>query len=160
MRGDGAYELIHSHLLLDGSARLNLATFVGTWMEPEARRLMEECADKNLIDKDEYPQTTDLEQRCLRILAHLWHAPNPADSVGASTTGSSEGCMLAGLVMRWHWRKKRQQAGLEWARPNVVMGANRQVLGQVLCLFRCGAALHASRPRATPPERRGGDGPL
>ena len=135
MRGDGAYELIHSHLLLDGSARLNLATFVGTWMEPEARRLMEECADKNLIDKDEYPQTTDLEQRCLRILAHLWHAPNPADSVGASTTGSSEGCMLAGLVMRWHWRKKRQRAGLEWARPNVVMGANRQVCWDKFCAY-------------------------
>jgi len=135
MRGDAAYELIHSHLLLDGSARLNLATFVGTWMEPEARRLMEECADKNLIDKDEYPQTADLEHRCLRILAHLWHAPDPADTVGASTTGSSEGCILAGLVMRWHWRERRQRAGLEWARPNVVMGANRQVCWDKFCAY-------------------------
>ena len=64
MQGKAAYELIHGHLLLDGNARLNLATFVGTWMEPEARQLMEECAVKNLIDKDEYPQTADLEQRC------------------------------------------------------------------------------------------------
>lgn len=135
MRGDQAYELIHGHLLLDGHARLNLATFVGTWMEPEARLLMEECADKNLIDKDEYPQTADLEQRCLKILAHLWHAPDPGASVGASTTGSSEGCMLAGLVMRWHWRERRRQAGLDSARPNLVMGANRQVCWDKFCAY-------------------------
>ncbi|MFM7237766.1 MAG: glutamate decarboxylase [Cyanobium sp.] len=135
MRGDAAYELIHSHLLLDGSARLNLATFVGTWMEPEARRLMEDCADKNLIDKDEYPQTADLEQRCLRILAHLWNAPDPRATVGASTTGSSEGCLLAGLVMRWHWRERRRQAGLESSRPNVVMGSNRQVCWDKFCAY-------------------------
>ena len=67
MRGDGAYELIHDHLLLDGSARLNLATFVGTWMEPEARRLMEECAEKNLIDKDEYAERASDRQGCLCI---------------------------------------------------------------------------------------------
>ncbi|MFO0119187.1 MAG: pyridoxal-dependent decarboxylase, partial [Cyanobium sp.] len=89
-----AYELIHDHLMLDGNARLNLATFVGTWMEPEARRLMEECADKNIIDKDEYPQTAELEQSCLRILADLWNAPDSAKAIGTSTTGSSEGCML------------------------------------------------------------------
>ncbi len=135
MRGDVAYELIRSHLLLDGSARLNLATFVGTWMEPEARRLMEDCADKNLIDKDEYPQTADLEQRCLRILAHLWNAPDPRATIGASTTGSSEGCMLAGLVMRWHWRERRRQAGLESSRPNVVMGSNRQVCWDKFCAY-------------------------
>lgn len=135
MRGDVAYELIHGHLLLDGSARLNLATFVGTWMEPEGRLLMEECAVKNLIDKDEYPQTADLEQRCLRILAQLWNAPDPAETVGASTTGSSEGCMLAGLVMRWHWRQRRQRDGLEWSRPNVVMGANRQVCWDKFCAY-------------------------
>ena len=135
MRGDAAYELLHSHLLLDGNARLNLATFVGTWMEPEARQLMQDCADKNLIDKDEYPQTADLEQRCLRLLAHLWRAPDPADAVGASTTGSSEGCMLAGLVMRWHWRRRRRLAGADTSRPNIVMGANRQVCWDKFCVY-------------------------
>lgn len=135
MRADAAYELIHGHLLLDGNARLNMATFVGTWMEPEARRLMEECADKNLIDKDEYPQTADLERRCLRILADLWNAPDPADTVGASTTGSSEGCMLAGVVMRWHWRERRERAGVEGSRPNLVMGANRQVCWDKFCAY-------------------------
>ncbi|MCE2835964.1 MAG: pyridoxal-dependent decarboxylase, partial [Cyanobium sp. 49614_E6] len=100
-----AYDIIHEHLMLDGNSRLNLATFVSTWMEPQARRLMDECADKNMIDKDEYPQTAEIEERCLKILANLWHAPDPDAALGTSTTGSSEGCMLAGLVMRWHWRQ-------------------------------------------------------
>src|SRR6476469_6104564 len=77
---DVAYQL-----LLDGSARLNLATFVTTWMEPQAATLMAECADKNMIDKDEYPQTAELERRCVAILADLWHAPDPSRAVGCST---------------------------------------------------------------------------
>jgi glutamate decarboxylase len=131
-----AYELIHAHLMLDGNSRLNLATFVGTWMEPEPRRLMEECGDKNIIDKDEYPQTTDLERRCLRMLADLWHAPDSADAVGTSTTGSSEGCMLGGLVLRWHWRQRRGAGdGAAQGRPNLVMGANRQVCWDKFCAY-------------------------
>ena len=69
---DVAYQLIHDELLLDGSARLNLATFVTTWMEPQARQLMADCVDKNMIDKDEYPQTAELERRCVAMLADLW----------------------------------------------------------------------------------------
>jgi len=130
-----AYELIHDHLMLDGNARLNLATFVGTWMEPEARRLLEECADKNIIDKDEYPQTAELEERCLRILANLWHAPDPARAVGTSTTGSSEGCMLGGLVMKWHWRQRQRALGREGATPNLVMGANTQICWEKFCVY-------------------------
>ena len=93
---DVAYQLIKDELLLDGSARLNLATFVTTWMEPQALTLMSDCADKNMIDKDEYPQTAEIERRCVAILADLWHAPSPDDASGCSTTGSSEACMLAG----------------------------------------------------------------
>src|SRR5712675_246265 len=89
-----AYNLVHDELMLDGNARLNLATFVTTWMEPQAARLMLECADKNMIDKDEYPQTAEVEQRCVSILADLWHAPDPDEVIGCSTTGSSEACML------------------------------------------------------------------
>lgn len=133
--GDLAYQLIHDHLMLDGNARLNLATFVGTWMEPEARRLMEECADKNIIDKDEYPQTAELEERCLRILADLWHAPDPAAAIGTSTTGSSEGCMLGGLVLKWRWRQRRLAAGLDASRPNLVMGANTQICWDKFCTY-------------------------
>lgn len=130
-----AYQIIHDHLMLDGNARLNLATFVGTWMEPEARRLMEECADKNMIDKDEYPQTAELEERCLRILAELWHAEDPAKAIGTSTTGSSEGCMLGGMVLKWHWRQKRQAAGLDDRRPNLVMGTNTQICWDKFCAY-------------------------
>jgi glutamate decarboxylase len=136
LRADLAYELIHGHLMLDGNARLNLATFVGTWMEPEALRLMAECADKNIIDKDEYPPTTDLERRCLLMLADLWHAPDPSDAVGTSTTGSSEACMLAGLVLKWHWRQRQLGADAAAApRPNLVMGANRQVCWDKFCAY-------------------------
>src|SRR5213595_980030 len=86
---DVAYQIVHDELMLDGNARLNLATFVTTWMEPQAERLMAECFDKNMIDKDEYPQTAELETRCVSILGHLWHAPAAAATTGCSTTGSS-----------------------------------------------------------------------
>ena len=135
LRADLSYELIHDHLMLDGNARLNLATFVGTWMEPEARRLMEECAEKNMIDKDEYPQTAEIEDRCLKIIADLWHAPDPEQAVGTSTTGSSEACMLGGLVMRWHWRQRRQAAGMPYDRPNLVMGSNTQICWDKFCAY-------------------------
>lgn len=132
---DLAYQLVHDHLMLDGNARLNLATFVGTWIEPEALLLMQECAEKNMIDKDEYPQTAELEERCLRILANLWHAENPDQTVGTSTTGSSEGCMLGGMVLKWHWRQRRQAAGLDDQRPNLVMGSNTQICWDKFCAY-------------------------
>src|SRR3954451_24462509 len=93
VEADVAYQLIRDELLLDGSARLNLATFVTTWMEPEARALMADCVDKNMIDKDEYPQTAELERRCVAMLADLWNAPASDAATGCSTTGSSEACM-------------------------------------------------------------------
>jgi glutamate decarboxylase len=129
---DVAYQLIHDELLLDGSARLNLATFVTTWMEPQAGDLMRECLDKNMIDKDEYPQTAELESRCVSILADLWHAPNPADTIGCSTTGSSEACMLAGMAMKRRWAAKH---GADAGTPNLVMGANVQVCWEKFCRY-------------------------
>ena len=80
-----ALQVVRDELILDGNARLNLATFVTTWMEAQADRLMAECVDKNMIDKDEYPQTAELEGRCVRILANLWHAPDaPSTWMGTS----------------------------------------------------------------------------
>lgn len=128
--GEGtAYELITSDLLLDGQARLNLATFVTTWMPSLAARLMSETADKNMIDKDEYPQTARIESNCVNILAELWHAPGTGDeqATGCSTTGSSEAAMLAGMAMKWAWRKRRAAEGKATDKPNLVMGANVQV---------------------------------
>ena len=130
---DVAYQLIHDELLLDGSARLNLATFVTTWMEPQAPQLMAECVDKNMIDKDEYPQTAELERRCVAILADLWHAPDPAEAIGCSTTGSSEAAMLAGMALKRRWAA-RTGAGPE-RRPNLVMGANVQVCWEKFCRY-------------------------
>jgi glutamate decarboxylase len=122
-----AYELIHDELMLDGNARMNLATFVTTWMEPEARTLMAETVDKNMIDKDEYPQTAELELRCVNILADLWHAPDQVAATGCSTTGSSEAAMLGGLALLRRWRQRRTAAGRPTDRPNLVMGINVQV---------------------------------
>jgi glutamate decarboxylase len=102
-----AYQLVHDELMLDGNARLNLATFVTTWMDPEAEQLMDECFDKNMIDKDEYPQTAELESRCVNILADLWHAEDAEQATGCSTTGSSEGCMLGGLALKRRWQVRR-----------------------------------------------------
>jgi glutamate decarboxylase len=122
-----AYTIVHDEIMLDGNARLNLATFCGTWTEPEVRQLMAETYDKNMIDKDEYPQTAELEMRCVNMLADLWHAPDAHHAIGTSTTGSSEACMLGGMAMKWRWREARQALGKPVDRPNIVMGVNVQV---------------------------------
>jgi glutamate decarboxylase len=127
MSPDIAYQLIHDELMLDGNARLNLATFVSTWMEPEVEKLMAECFDKNMIDKDEYPQTAELESRCVRMLSRLWHASDPDSATGCSTTGSSEAAMLGGLAMKRRWQHARRTAGKPTDSPNMVMGINVQV---------------------------------
>jgi glutamate/tyrosine decarboxylase-like PLP-dependent enzyme len=107
--------------MLDGNARLNLATFVTTWMEPHARVLMAECFDKNMIDKDEYPQTAELEKRSVAMLANLWTAPEGESAVGCSTTGSSEAAMLGGMALKRRWSQRRAAAGLPADRPNLVI---------------------------------------
>jgi glutamate decarboxylase len=133
--GDTSYELITSQLLLDGQARLNLATFVTTWMPSTAGRLMAETANKNMIDKDEYPQTAEIETRCVNIIADLWNAPEQEDIIGCSTTGSSEAAMLAGLAFKWRWRARMRDAGKPTDRPNLVMGANVQVCWEKFCRY-------------------------
>ncbi len=127
MNPDIAYQMIHDELMLDGNARLNLATFVTTWMEPQAEKLMSECYDKNMIDKDEYPQTAELEMRCVEILSRLWHAPEAAQATGCSTTGSSEAAMLGGLALKRRWQNRRRAHGKPTDKPNLVMGINVQV---------------------------------
>src|SRR5215468_1871269 len=106
MLPDTALQAVRDELILDGNARLNLATFVTTWMEPQAQQLMAECFDKNMIDKDEYPQTAELERRCVNILANLWH-----------------------------WRARQAAAGAAATTPNLVMGANVQVCWEKFCRY-------------------------
>ncbi len=130
-----AYELISSELLLDGQARLNLATFVTTYMPSTAARLMADTADKNMIDKDEYPQTAEIESRCVDILSAMWNSPDHEQATGCSTTGSSEACMLGGLALKWRWRERMRQAGKPTDRPNMVMGINVQVCWEKFCRY-------------------------
>ena len=130
-----AVQVVRDELILDGNARLNLATFVTTWMEPEAEMLMAECAAKNMIDKDEYPQTAELEHRCVNILSNLWNSSAGGTAAGCSTTGSSEACMLGGMALLWRWRARRQAAGLDAAKPNLVMGSNVQVCWEKFCRY-------------------------
>jgi glutamate decarboxylase len=132
---DRAHELITSELLLDGRSRLNLATFVTTWMPTAAGALMAQTSDKNMIDKDEYPQTAEIEERCVSILADLWSCPDEHDATGCSTTGSSEAAMLAGLALKWRWRQRRSAAGKPTDRPNLVMGSNVQVCWEKFCRY-------------------------
>ena len=121
--------------MLDGNARLNLATFVGTWMEPEAGKLHAETVDKNMIDRDEYPKTAEIEHRCWRMLADLWNAPDPANTIGTSTVGSSEACMLAGLALKRRWQHARRSAGKPADRPNLVMSSAVQVCWEKFCNY-------------------------
>ncbi len=116
------YSAVHDELMLDGNARQNLATFCQTWAEPEVHQLMDECMSKNLIDKDEYPQTAEIESRCVHMIADLWNSPEAASTVGCSTSGSSEAAMLSGMAMKWRWRAKRKAAGKSADRPNLVTG--------------------------------------
>jgi glutamate decarboxylase len=132
---DVAYQIIHDELMIDGNARLNLATFVTTWMEPQAQALMSECFDKNMIDKDEYPQTAELEMRCVSMLARLWNAPEAEQATGCSTTGSSEAAMLGGLALKRRWQHRRKAEGKPTDSPNIVMGINVQVCWEKLANY-------------------------
>ena len=117
-----AYQVVADELMLDGNSRQNLATFCQTWLEPEVHRIMDLTVDKNMIDKDEYPQTAELEARCVHILADLWNSPDAANTLGTSTTGSSEAAMLGGMALLWNWRARRKAAGKPTDKPNMITG--------------------------------------
>ncbi len=133
MPGAAAYQTVTEESMLDGNARLNLATFVSTWMDDWARKLYAESYDKNMIDKDEYPQTAAIEQKCAKIIANLWHAPQ--DSMGTSTIGSSEACMLAGMAFKRRWQNARKAKGLSTDKPNLVMSSAVQVVWEKFCNY-------------------------
>ena len=117
-----AYALVHDELMLDGNSRQNLATFCQTWEEPEIHKLMDECLDKNMVDKDEYPQTAEIEARCVRMLSDLWNSDARENAVGTSTVGSSEAAMLGGMAMKRRWEAKRKAEGKPYDKPNLITG--------------------------------------
>lgn len=116
------FSAVRDELMLDGNSRQNLATFCQTWVDDEIRKLMDLSIDKNMIDKDEYPQTAEIEKRCVAMLADLWHSPDPENTMGCSTTGSSEAAMLGGLALKWQWRKRQAAAGKPTDKPNLICG--------------------------------------
>ena len=128
-----AMRLVGEELILDGIPMRNLATFVTTWMEPEAQRIIAENLHRNYIDHAEYPQTAEIEQRCIRMLADLFHAPGA--TTGTRTQGSSEAIMLGALCLKWKWRARREQAGLGTDRPNLVFGGDVHVVWEKFCRY-------------------------
>ncbi len=132
-----AYRLIKDDLLDEGNARQNLATFCQTYMDDEAVKLMSETLEKNAIDKSEYPQTTDMENRCVNILADLWHAPKELNYMGTSTVGSSEACMLGGMAMKFRWRNRAKALGMDVTskKPNLVISSGYQVCWEKFCVY-------------------------
>jgi glutamate decarboxylase len=123
LRSDVAHALVRDELFLDGNARQNLATFCQTYLNDDIHELMDLSIDKNMIDKDEYPATAELESRCVHILADLWNSPEAATTPGCSTTGSSEAAMLGGLALKHKWRARMKAAGKPTDKPNLVTGA-------------------------------------
>ena len=122
-----AKQLIHDQLSIDAQPILNLASFVTTWMEPEAEDLIQQSINKNFINYEEYPQVQEIHERCIHILADLLHIPPNCEYIGTSTVGSSEAIMLAGLAHKFSWRNKRKDQKLSTEKPNIVMGANVQI---------------------------------
>src|SRR3954462_533550 len=133
MRSVDAMRLIDEELVLDGIPQRNLATFVTTWMEPEAQRIIAENLHRNFIDHAEYPQTAEIEQRCIRMLANLFNAPG--ETTGARTRGSSEAIMLGALSLKGKWRQRREAAGKPVDRPNLVFGGDVHVVWEKFCRY-------------------------
>jgi len=130
-----ARQIVDDETMLDGNSRLNLATFVGTWMDEDARQVYEASFDKNMIDKDEYPQTAAIEDNCWHMLANLWNSPDASQSIGTSTIGSSEACMLGGLAFKRRWQHSRRVAGKDVSKPNLVMSSAVQVCWEKFCNY-------------------------
>lgn len=138
MSGENAYQIVHDEAMLDGNSRLNMATFVTTWMDDYARKIMLENMDKNMIDKTEYPQSAQIERRCVNILAKLWHSPEAMGNnycMGTSTVGSSEACMLGGIAALKRWQKRRKEQGLPTDKPNFVISSCFQVVWEKFAIY-------------------------
>lgn len=133
--GESAYQMVHDEAMLDGNSRLNMATFVTTWMDDYARRIMVENMDKNMIDKTEYPQTAMIERRCVNMIAKLWNSPEPPYCTGTSTVGSSEACMLGGIAALKRWQKRRRDKSLPTTKPNIVISSCMQIVWEKFAIY-------------------------
>lgn len=130
-----ALAMVESEMLLDGNPEKNLATFVTTWMEPEAKEVILLNLHRNYIDHAEYPRTAEVSRRCVRMLHHLFHGDGEPDSPGAACAGSSEAVMLGALAMKWRWKGAREKAGKPVDKPNLVYGADVHVVWDKFCRY-------------------------
>jgi glutamate decarboxylase len=128
-----AMRLVDEELVLEGDPWRNLATFVTTWMEPEAQRIVSENLHRNFIDHAEYPISAEIEQRCIRMLADLYNAPG--ETTGCRTQGSSEAIMLGALSLKWKWKERREAAGKPVDKPNLVFGGDVHVVWEKFCRY-------------------------
>jgi glutamate decarboxylase len=133
MPAEDAMLLVGEELAMEGLPVRNLATFVTTWMEPQAQRIIAENLHRNFIDHAEYPRTAEIEQRCIRMLADLFHAPG--ETTGARTQGSSEAIMLGALSLKWKWRQRQEAAGRPATNPNLIFGGDVHVVWEKFCRY-------------------------
>jgi glutamate decarboxylase len=128
-----AMRLVGEELMLEGEPFKNLATFVTTWMEPEAQRIVSENLYRNFIDHAEYPISAEIEQRCIHMLADLFNAPG--ETTGARTQGSSEAIMLGALSLKWKWKERREAESKPTEKPNIVFGGDVHVVWEKFCRY-------------------------
>ena len=133
-RPEIAYQLVKDETYPQTQPRLNLATFVTTYMDEYATRLMNEAIDVNYIDETEYPRVAVMCGRCINIIANMWNTPEQSEwKAGALGIGSSEACMLGGVAAWLRWRKRRQAEGKPFDKPNLVMSTTFQVVWEKFC---------------------------
>jgi glutamate decarboxylase len=130
-----ALATVQSEMLLDGDPGKNLATFVTTWMEPEAREVIAANLHRNFIDHAEYPRTAEVARRCVRMIHSLFNGPGEPTEPGTACAGSSEAVMLGALAMKWRWKGARERAGKPVDQPNLVYGADVHVVWDKFCRY-------------------------
>jgi len=135
IEASSAYKVLQSEMLLDGEPNKNLATFVTTYMEDEARQVITENLHRNYIDHAEYPRTAEISKRCVRMIHDLFNGPGDPETPGTATVGSSEAVMLGGLAMKWRWKEQRKKDGKSDAAPNLVYGGDVHVVWDKFCRY-------------------------
>ena len=133
-----AYQMVKDETFAQTQPRLNLATFVTTYMDEYATKLMNEAININYIDETEYPRIAVMNGKCINIVANLWNSPEKDTwKTGALAIGSSEACMLGGMAMKFSWRKRAEKLGLDInaKKPNLVISSGYQVCWEKFCVY-------------------------
>ena len=133
-RAEIAYQMVKDETFPQTQPRLNLATFVTTYMDEYGTRLMNEAVGINYIDETEYPRVAVMCGRCINMVANMWNTPEKGEwKTGAVGIGSSEACMLGGVAAWLRWRERRKAEGKPYDKPNLVMSTAYQVVWEKFC---------------------------